>query len=567
MKRFFGAFVVLCLTMVLLLGASLSTSAATSGRVGSCEWTLNGTVLTISGSGPLDVSSATAPWGQSITEVRINEGVTSISTGAFSDCRSLYKVTLPGSLRIIGHNAFSNCTALNTITLKKGLTTIESYAFLNCSSLLDITLPATVTYVGYEVFDECYSLNNIFVETGNPSYTSVGGVLYSKDMTVLVRYPLAKSSRSYAVPDGVKELSMGAFADVWSLLDITLPDTITKIGLDAFFGSSLYHDKSRISDGCLYLGNYLILAKDETMKTCTVREGTRLIADGAMVFTDCLQEVILPEGLLYIGENAFSWCDMLDTIYLPASVIDIGGSAFYECNKLDLVFYSGSEAARDKIIVGIQNESLADAYWKYNSCRNGKEHNFDSWVAIKNATCTEYGEDRLTCSVCGAVVTERIPALGHKYGQWSETKPATCVSTGEEERSCTRCQDVETRELEISGHVWSPWSEETEASCEDVGVQKRFCVLCQHPEARNTDPRGHSFGDPEVVKKPTLSKTGVERSVCERCGATEDTMLDKIDPVGYVIVACVIGVIALLAVVVVFVVIKKKKADSPQMQA
>ncbi len=604
MKKAFYVLLILYIAVILMIGASLSAGAATSGQVGNCQWSLDGTVLNISGNGSLNVDYGNAPWGKSITEVKINEDITSISAGAFADCTAIYKVTLPSSLKVIDYGAFSNCTALTSITIPSGLTTIGNYAFSNCSALVDITLPKTVTYIGVEAFNECYSMNNIFVDPDNLSFTSVDGVLFSKDKRVLVRYPSDKSEQTYAVPDGVKEISMGAFEAAWNLLDITLPDSITKIGFNAFFMTIPYNDSSRVYDGCFYLGNHLIVVKNKNITSCTVRDGTKTIADGAFV-SSRLEQVTMPEGLLQIGDSAFSWCSALKSVYIPKSVTKIDSSAFYDCNAIESVFYSGSASECSKITIGMQNTSLTGASWKYNSCYGGKDHDFQSAVITQNATCTEAGEKDLICSVCTAVVNEKIEATGHKYGQWSQTKPSTCVSTGTEERRCTVCLDLETRTLDVTGHVYGPWTVEIDASCDDVGVEKRTCVLCQGFEAQNIEPKGHSYtkwsvdteptcvengvekkvcsncdlfetrdisaighsyGEIETVKKPTLTQTGLKRAVCKRCGDVKAMPLDKIDPKGYIIVACIGSVAALIAVVAVLVIIKKKRADSPKMQ-
>ncbi len=604
MKRFFYALLLVCMTVVLMIGTSFSADAATSGQAGSCQWTLNGTVLSINGNGALWVDSGNAPWGKSITEVKINEGVTSISAGAFDGCEALYKVTLPSSLRVIEYGAFSNCTALTSITIKNGVTTIGDYAFSNCSSLIDITIPKTVTNIGFEVFQECYSLNNIFVDSSNPSFTSVGGVLFSKDKSVLIRYPANKSGQRYTVPKSVKEISMGAFEAAWNLLDITLHDGITKIGFNAFFKTVPYNDSSKVYNGCFYLGKHLIVLKDQNMISCTVKKGTKTIADGAFAPQNKLQQVTLPEGLLYIGDSAFSWCSSLKSIYIPKSVTRIENSAFYDCNALEKVFYSGSTSERSKINIGsMQNERLTGASWKYNSCHGGNDHDFKSKVITQNATCTEAGKQNVTCSVCAVVVTEKIDATGHKYGQWSQTKAPTCVSTGAEERSCTVCHHLESRTVSVLGHVYGPWVVETEASCDDVGVEKRTCVLCQGLEAQNIQPKGHnyqewsvdtnptctedglekricsncdsfetrvipalehSYGEPEVVKKPTFSKTGLENAVCEKCGDVKTTSLDKVDPKGYIICASIVAAVVLFAVVIVCIIVKRRKANLPK---
>ena len=158
MKRFRFFCFLLCITVLLSAVFSVPTYAATSGIAGGCQWSLDGTVLTITGDGKLATPYGEGPWGNYITEVMIDEGVTSIESGVFADCKYLIKVGLPSSLRVIKHGAFSGCTALTSVEIPDGVTTLDTYAFANCSSLLDIHLPKSVIDIGLEVFQECYSL-------------------------------------------------------------------------------------------------------------------------------------------------------------------------------------------------------------------------------------------------------------------------------------------------------------------------------------------------------------------------------------------------------------------------
>ena len=166
----------LALSLMLILSAvpmglfSITASAetATSGTTGDCTWTLDGTVLTISGSGSMEnyTYSNSLPWGNSITEVIIKTGVAGIGDYAFSGCTGLTSITLPDSIKSIGNNAFYGCRGLSSITIPNNITDIGDCTFYRCTGLTNITIGNSVTGIGKRAFSNCYNIKNIVVPKG-----------------------------------------------------------------------------------------------------------------------------------------------------------------------------------------------------------------------------------------------------------------------------------------------------------------------------------------------------------------------------------------------------------------
>jgi hypothetical protein len=169
----------------------------------------------------------------SATSITLGNAVTNLGSETFLQCSSLPSFVLPESVTTIGFQAFSVCYNLSSLTLSSNLTTIGDYAFQYCG-LTNLNLPASVTNIGGSVFQACQSLTAINVAGNNPVYSSVGGVLFDKSQTTLIRYPAGITSNAYAVPNGVTSIADGAFAQSYNLQSVTFPDTLTSIGQFSF---------------------------------------------------------------------------------------------------------------------------------------------------------------------------------------------------------------------------------------------------------------------------------------------------------------------------------------------
>lgn len=529
MKRLFSVFLIICTFVASLSLFSLSTGAADlSGSSDGCSWEINGSVLKIKGMGTVNVGREPS-WRNRVTEIIIEEGPVKIDTSAFYDFNSLKKVTLPSTLKIIGYGAFYGCESLMTINMPEGLTTIESYAFDCCYDLIDVTIPKSVTSIGLGVFSECYALNYIGVDKNNPKYTSEDGILFSKDKTELLRYPPAKTNLTqYTVPAFVKKIAYQAFQAAWSLYDINIPDTVERIGTNAFVQTIPYNDGSRMVNGVLYIDNHVIVANNEDLSTFEVRKGTKTIADGAFAACQGLKNIVLPEGLLYIGGDAFAWCDRLQTINIPGTVKSIGESAFLSCDSLKNVFYSETKSHASRISIGNYNNALKNATWTYNACVQSTNHTWGEEMQSLDPTCTATGEMKKVCARCGVESVEKIDALGHVNEVWSQTKAPTCVEGGTEESECVICSEISTRRIDPKEHVFVAWAVDIAATCTDVGIEKRTCVLCNELEARNIEPTGHNFGEWSVSVEADCETAGESLRICSTCGATEKLPIEAV---------------------------------------
>jgi hypothetical protein len=105
--------------------------------------------------------------------------------------------------------------------------------------LTSIEIPASVTSIGRFVFHQAEALTSISVDVNNNNYSSdENGVLFNKDKTTLIQYPIGSTDSSYTIPEGVTSIGEYAFYQASSLTSITIPASVTSIGNDAFFEAS-----------------------------------------------------------------------------------------------------------------------------------------------------------------------------------------------------------------------------------------------------------------------------------------------------------------------------------------
>jgi hypothetical protein len=109
-------------------------------------------------------------------------------------------------------------------TVPAGVIAIGTAAFDSCKALTMINLPVTITSIGDGAFAWCGSLTAIDVDDDNQHYKDQDGVLFTRDGTGLLVYPMGKSETDYTVPAGVTAIGVYAFAGYGKLERIILPN-------------------------------------------------------------------------------------------------------------------------------------------------------------------------------------------------------------------------------------------------------------------------------------------------------------------------------------------------------
>ena len=289
-----------------------------------------------------------------LSSVSFSKGLERIGKYAFSSC-ALRSVTLPSTVKTVDERAFESCRSLKTVTLNNGLQTIERGAFGRCEALEKIAIPASVSKLYGSSFAYCSSLKSFSVSSSNKHYFSdAGGVLYNKNKTTLLKYPVGNTATGYTVSSTTKTIGQQAFEKAVNLKKLVLPKNLsviedyafaysnlasinaptklTSLGEYAFDGTPWY---GKLANGPVYFAGAFVRYKGTAPAgTLTVKNGTSCIASYALSNQQKITQIVLPDTVADIGAGAFRDCSRLKSINIPKYVREIKADTFNGCSSL-----------------------------------------------------------------------------------------------------------------------------------------------------------------------------------------------------------------------------------------
>ncbi len=276
-----------------------------------------------------------------LDEIIIPDGVTSISSYAFYHCASLKEIDLPDSITSIGMQAFEN-TGLRNINLPDNLKDIAKYAFTGCDYLNEIVLPDSVQKLGDEVFavssiskvsigsglknigirvfGQCRNLTEIVVSENNEYFVSDSGILYSKNLVTLYKYPSNKKDESFKFYEETTIIDDFAFDHCINLKEIKFSSELMGIRQNAFEYCTELAGDLVIPDSIATIEEYAFLGCSK-LQSLTISNSTYIdgIELGERAFAGCssLKSVYVGNQFKKIGEGAFSSCSSIERMTLP----------------------------------------------------------------------------------------------------------------------------------------------------------------------------------------------------------------------------------------------------------
>ena len=253
----------------------------------------------------------------SLADVPLPSSLVSIGVSAFRECDGLSAVVMPNTVTTLNKNAYESCNTLTTVTLSLGLQAIPDNAFRDCGSLVDVPLPPSLVSIGTGAFEQCRSLTSVnmpntvttlnnsayYVCTnlkevklsenlkniGDASFCECGNLPASVSTINSHAFRNCVKLETVTLHEGLQSIEGASFSGCKSLVSVTIPETVTSIGVEAFDNSGL-------------------------------------------------RSIIIPRSVTSMGDRAFTYSG-LRSITIPETVTSVGGGILNGCSRLTSIFW------------------------------------------------------------------------------------------------------------------------------------------------------------------------------------------------------------------------------------
>ncbi len=335
-----------------------------------------------------------------------------IGDSAFSRCGTLTDVRILEGITSIGDYAFSRCKNLKNLTIPDGITTIGDFAFYNCSSLTDIIIPESVTTIGDSAFYNCDKIENVEMPT------------------LAIPYIPQTNLKTVVITAG-ETIENEAFANGGHLTSLTLPDSITAIGINAFYNCE--------NLTCITF-NGIVEQWNAIEKSFWCKEN---VSTPKIV---CMDGELTKEGHLW-GE-----------VKTVAPTCTEQGYDVIKCALCEVE--------------------------KERSNYTPIQHTWGEEVQTVAPTCTEQGYDIIKCTLCEVEEKCNFVDAKHTWGAVQTVAP-TCTEQGYDVIKCVLCEEEKERSKYTPiQHTWGE-KQTVAPTCTEQGYDVIKCILCEVEQQRD----------------------------------------------------------------------------------
>ena len=356
--------------------------------------------------------------------LNLPDGLQFIGIRSFENSYSLRELTLPDTVESIGGDAFTNCTGLVRVTLGQSLTSIGAEAFAESNKLLEVynrsnlTLTAGDRENGYVA----YYAKNIYTDPAESNLKTEGDFVFYDDGDARSLVAYAGSGADVTLPDGSYDVYDGALRYNSIVTDVTIPDSVTAIGKEAFADCAALNTV-KFGKGTALDGKYL-LAYTGTSSAPALPEyyngSSYHIIACAFYYDQSLQTLAIPRGVWSIGDSAFRGCGALSSLTFEMdeyALIYVGDNAFTDCTALQTLHLPGV-AYGDNVFTGCTGLQTI-VLEKINSATNlgSQAFGFDLTFAFYYNDTKENADPDIEEKVCA-------PHTKVTFYYYSETAPS-----------------------------------------------------------------------------------------------------------------------------------------------
>jgi len=270
----------------------------------------------------------------------------SYSTGTVSPFSYITTLSIGNKVDSIGSYAFAGCTRLKSTVVPNTVKSIGQSAFAGCTNMGAISLGSSVSEIAPGVFTGCSSLLNINVDNANVTYSSIDGVLYSKNQLTLIQYPIGRSG-DYAIPTSVKTIGTSAFLSCVGLQSVQIPQAIISIQSSAFANSGLtlvsIGDADSISTATVSIASDAFIGCKGITKLRLNKNFTFSSGNSPFQNLSLVTEILIGNGIISIPSNSFAGCTGLRSVRLghnnstSNNTITVSASAFSGCTNFAIL--------------------------------------------------------------------------------------------------------------------------------------------------------------------------------------------------------------------------------------
>ena len=429
--------------------------------------------------------------GNGLTAVTLPDGLQSLGRGAFDSCASLTNTTLPAAITAVPGKCFADCTKLLNVKYAGTVTAIGDLAFESCKALTAAPIPETVTAIDKAAFTGCTALTDV------------------------------------TIPAGVSTIPEDCFRGCTALADIDLPGTVTSVGHNAFTGCTALKDvRCYGAAPAVEPGNseahsfepatvtvHYNPAMNWTLDADGKWQGYTVSDKGACTHTDYdTTERTVPATCGEAGrvDTICSNCgEVISTRELPPT-----GAHDWDDGTVTTAPTETTPGVRT-FTCTVCDQTRTEAI----PATGAHDYQFTKNVA---PTCTDGGYDLYTCSGCGATERRNLTdAAGHKWDNGVVTTAPTETTPGVRTRTCTVCGDIREETIPATGAHDYQFTKNVAPTCTDSGYDLYTCSGCGATERRNlTDAAGHKWDGGTVTTAPTETTPGVRTYTCTVCDQT-----------------------------------------------